>query len=526
MMQTEHSGADRDGGFTLVEVIVTVLLTGLLAGVLSAAVIVVLRSEDGIARTVGESHDLQQAVNYLPYDVGVAPTDPAAYSTTGAAICGGATNVLSISYPDNSSVSYVLVSGSATRLDRVTCDSSGTVTETLNVADLLDPAATPPATATVSTSGGEVVDVRLALARKHVGEADVVAAPRGLDELADAVTVGGSCNSEDPLEETQGFLTFVEGKAKLSGNSQTYKAIGIGGELTFNGAQVASHGGNDTYRPASVGIYANTVNWAASSGTLEVQGTPNGHVVLTGEVAGVDITTEKDGNITYIREFGTTGTPQIKANHGHIQKPNPGHTIQFPAAFTELRACSEAIAQLPASCDGCATHVVPLHVNSNSGNLIPYDGTGDLKLDLTPDTTNVLNIGESRLAAIGAVTPTYLDIAPMDNNKKLLVDSLVVNVIDDDPSNDIDVDGDGEVDSVVRLANPMLFQNYTPAVMWNFAGIDKVEIPNGIWGTVYAPFSIVDVGNNVQGNLVAAEVNITGGVINEARSFDGTIKWS
>ncbi|MEZ5297667.1 MAG: collagen-binding domain-containing protein [Ilumatobacteraceae bacterium] len=526
MMQTEHSGADRDGGFTLVEVIVTVLLTGLLAGVLSAAVIVVLRSEDGIARTVGESHDLQQAVNYLPYDVGVAPTDPAAYSTTGAAICGGATNVLSISYPDNSSVSYVLVSGSATRLDRATCDSSGTVTETLNVADLLDPRRRRrprrrcrPAVARWSTSVWR-------------WPASTSVRPTSWLPLAGSTSSrtpsqsAGRATPKTHLEETQGFLTFVEGKAKLSGNSQTYKAIGIGGELTFNGAQVASHGGNDTYRPASVGIYANTVNWAASSGTLEVQGTPNGHVVLTGEVAGVDITTEKDGNITYIREFGTTGTPQIKANHGHIQKPNPGHTIQFPAAFTELRACSEAIAQLPASCDGCATHVVPLHVNSNSGNLIPYDGTGDLKLDLTPDTTNVLNIGESRLAAIGAVTPTYLDIAPMDNNKKLLVDSLVVNVIDDDPSNDIDVDGDGEVDSVVRLANPMLFQNYTPAVMWNFAGIDKVEIPIGIWGTVYAPFSIVDVGNNVQGNLVAAEVNITGGVINEARSFDGTIKWS
>ena len=518
MTSNASNRAARDAGFTLIEVIVTVVLTGILAGVVSAAVIVVLRNEDGIARTIGESHDLQQAVNYLPYDVGVAPTDPSAYSTSGSATCGGGTNVLSIAYPDGASVSYVL--NSSTRLDRVACDTSGSVTETINVADLLDASAVPPAAATLNTDGGTVVDVRLSLARQDAGQADVVAAPRSLDTLADAVTIGGSCNSTDPLEETQGFLTFVEGEASLSGNSQTYKAIGIGGELTFHGAQVASHGGNDTYRPASVGIYANTVNWAESSGTLVVEGAPNGHVVLTGEVEGVDITTAKNGSITYIREFGSSGAPQIKAQKGQLKPPNPGHTIQFPSAFTELRACSEAIAQLPSSCDGCAAHVVPLHINSNPSNLIPYNGTGDLKLDLTPNTTNVLNIGESRLAAIGAITPTYLDVTPS------ATDSFVINVMDDDPSNNVDVDGDGQIDSVVRLANPMRFQNYTTSVIWNFAGIDQVELPNGIWGTVYAPFSRVEVDDNIQGNLVAAEVDITGGVINEDRSFGGTIQWS
>jgi choice-of-anchor A domain-containing protein len=72
----------------------------------------------------------------------------------------------------------------------------------------------------------------------------------------------------------------------------------------------------------------------------------------------------------------------------------------------------------------------------------------------------------------------------------------------------------------------MRFQNYTTSVIWNFAGIDQVELPNGIWGTVYAPFSRVAVDDNVQGNLVAAAVDITGGVINEDRSFGGTIQWS
>jgi len=508
----------RDSGFTLTEVIVTVVLTGILASVIAAAVIVVLRSEDGVARTVGESHDLQQAVNYFPDDVGVAPTDQSAYRTTGAPSCGSGGHVLSIDYPSGDSVSYLTVeTGSVLRLDRVECRSGVTTAET-NVADLLDRESPSPASAALTVTDGQVAAVTLQLVRAGGRATEVVAIPRASEELADAYTVGGACSSTDPLEETMGFLTFVEGAATLSGSTQVYKAIGIGGVLTFHGAQVASHGGNDTYRPASVGIYADSVDWANSSGQLVVNGSPNGHVVLTGEVEGVDITTKKNGSITYIRQLGSTGQPEIKAQQGQLKQPNPGHTVAFPAAFTELRACSEAMAQLPNGCDGCAAHVVPLHVNSSSTTRIEYAGTGDLKLDLTPGVTNVLNIGERRLRAIGAVTPAYLDVDPRQ------VDSLVINVIDDDPSNDT-VSPDGEPVSVVRLDQPLRFQNHTTKVLWNFAGIDRVELPNGIWGTVFAPFGHASVGNNVQGNLVASTVEVTGGVINEARSFEGVVRW-
>jgi choice-of-anchor A domain-containing protein len=510
----------RDRGITLVELLLAVSLSGMLATVLAAAVIVVLRSEDGIARTIGESHDLQQAVNYFPADIGVAPADPAAYDTAaGPPACGAGENVLSIDYPSGSDVSYVVVADGATlRLNRLEC-SGGTVISDLSIADLLDKTATPAAAATLTLDGADVTKVTLQLVRSGDRPVDVTGVPRPGEGLADAWTVGGTCTSDDLLEETQGFLTFIEGDTLLSGNAQIYKAIGVGGVLTFHGAQVASHGGNDTYQPTAVGIYANTVDWAASSGTLEVNGSPSGHVVLTGEVEDTDIVTDRNGPITYIREFGSTGAPQIKAQHGQLKQPNPGHTVSFPAAFSELRACSEALAQLPNSCAGCAVHVVPLHINSTPASQIPYAGTGDLKLALTPDATNVLNISETRLRMIGAVTPTYLGADPDD------VDALIINVIDDDPSNNT-VDAAGAPVSVVRLDNPMRFQNYTDRVLWNFAGIDRVELPDGIWGTVYAPHSHVAVGNNVQGNLVAASTAITGGVINEARSFAGVVQWN
>ncbi len=512
----------RDAGVTVVELLLAVTLAGLLATVISAAVIVVLRSEDGVARTIGESHDLQQTINYFPSDIAVAPRDPAAYRTGGAPACGAGRNVVSVTYTSGDAVAYTLTeTGPQLTLDRHECDADGAAATTVNVADLLDRTVDEPATATLNVDDtGEVTSVVMQLVRAGGRPSDVVGVPRDTETIPEIEHVArGVCTSEDPLAATHGFLTFVEGEATLSGTTQVYKALGLGGTLTFHGAQVASHGGNDTYQPASVGIYAHDIDWAASTGTLSVQGNPNGHVVLTGEVEGVDITTATDGPITYIRPHGTTGAPQIKAQHGQLKPPNPGHTISFGASFAELRACSEAMSQLPGGCTDCATHVVPLHINSNPSNLIPYAGVGNLRLDLTPGVTNVLNIGESRLAAIGEITPAWLDATPADT------DAVVVNVVDDDTSNNR-VDDDGNPVSVVRLANPMRFQNYTTNVLWNFAGVDEVQVPNGSWGTVYAPFSHVTVGNNVQGNLVAASVEITGGVINEARSFEGAIRWN
>ena len=60
---------DRDRGFTLVELILVVVMLGLVTGVIAAAVIVFIKSEDGVVATAAESQDTRQVVNYFPLDI-------------------------------------------------------------------------------------------------------------------------------------------------------------------------------------------------------------------------------------------------------------------------------------------------------------------------------------------------------------------------------------------------------------------------------------------------------------------------
>lgn len=503
---------------TLVELLAVVAIIGVVSLVLAGGITMILRNQGPISDTVARSSDRQRVVNYFPDDVAVASTDPAVFRTDGAPVCGGGTNVLSIDYASGASVSYVL--DADRQLRRQFCDESDSMTVIRLSDHLADGAADGdgPVRAVVHAEGGQVTEVRLRLAHERTvpsGDHDVVtaqvrAAPRGEESLPPAPeappSVAATCDSRNPLAGAQGFLSFVEHDVHLGSGSQVYKAIGVGGEFSFsNGAQIAGHGGHPGFTPADVGLYARRVNWAASSGEVQINGSPQGHVIIVEAVEGVDLSTQKQANIMFIRGPGSSSPPQIKAQNGQLKKEAPGYAVNFPSAFERLRACSADLYRLPGNCPGCAVHVVPLHVNANPGNPIPYSGSGNIRIGLQAGMTNVLNVGEERLPQI-TNTPQWLGATPDQ------VDSLIVNVID--------TNGDG----VVNL-HPINFSNHTTKVLWNFHGVHTVNINGGVWGTVFATDAHVNATGNIQGNLVARSFTHSGGVVNEARAFAGQVRW-
>ncbi len=523
----------RDVGVTLPELVITIALMGVVVLALTVSVTTVLRTEKGVATRVDAANDIQQAVNYLPADVQRAPAELAAFEVgaSGAVLCSGGSgaNVLSVAYPAGGSVSYVMSAmeddGSVNltaspdfRLDRFECDAGGGVVARVRIADHLSDEGSPPAAASLESVGSTVTRIRLELNQEvdrtpqHVPVFrvnEVSASPMVGEELPPIPpppsSSGGSCSSNNPLDDSLGFLTFVEGDVHIS-HTQVYKALGVGGSFSFNNGQIAGHGGHPGFTPADVGLYATRVDWANSSGEVQINGSPKGHVVLIDDEEGVHVSTDKQANIMFIRAPGSTSTPQIKAQNGNLKKAAPGYAVNFPNQFANLRACAEQLALLPSSCTTCAVHVAPLHVNSNSSNLIPYGGSGNLKLGLTAGKTNVLNIGEERLPMI-TNTPSWLNVNPSQTT------SIIVNVID--------TNGDGEIN-----LQPINFSNYTTKVLWNFYGVDRVNIPGGVWGTIFAPDAHVEAGGNMQGNVVAKSFTHSGsGVVNEANGFNGTVQW-
>lgn len=68
-----HDRAVSDRGFTLVELIVVVLLLGITVGALSNAIIVVLRTHQGVTERLDDNRDLLNLATWLPQDVNSTP---------------------------------------------------------------------------------------------------------------------------------------------------------------------------------------------------------------------------------------------------------------------------------------------------------------------------------------------------------------------------------------------------------------------------------------------------------------------
>ncbi len=506
---TSGPAVRRDGGMTLIELLVTIGLLGLISAVVVGAVTVVFRSEAGVTNTIAESHDIQQAVNYFHLDVQSGPFEPADYKSTSApnrgAGCGDAGNSNVFRYDDGDRrIAYELnVVGAVADLDRFECRRNGATWDQvskLNIADALDASVVPIVEVDVldTTADGEVDRVEMTFSQSR-GSATVVASPRSETGVAAAATA--SC-TDDPLSAALEFSGFVRNDVTLLGQD-VLGTLAVGGTLAWTPALgVAPTDKNMGHN--GVSLYAGNLDWSyAGSGAMTVNG---GDVALGGTFHGFTSGTKK-GRV-YESSAATGKYIDVKKDLRSLASVG---VIDFDAQFTELEACSNLLAELPGACSAadCASMVNPLASPCNSGT--PYPGSGKMCLDIGPKGAQILNIPESELAEItefshqGGLSQAH---------------PLIINIIDDvgDPTH---VDFTLSTGSWQNIGN-------TKNVLVNFPTALTVTIDQPLYATVLAPYGHVTTIGNVHGGVIAlAWTHQSGTVDNKGQNvFDGTIDWS
>jgi prepilin-type N-terminal cleavage/methylation domain-containing protein len=193
-----HRKADR--GFTIVEVLIVVTLMGVLSVVLSAAVIVVLRTNPSNAERVDDARVLQGITTWLPQDIDSTPTAGFVTDPMKAADCAGShagTNLLHLTWTETvgaSTRTWVanyrhVPNGSIAQIQRITCHGTGTPPYGSDVAvnsasgDVAPlptgwTQGTAPARVTVTTTGGEVTRVEFEVTAVSGKVVRIEAAPK------------------------------------------------------------------------------------------------------------------------------------------------------------------------------------------------------------------------------------------------------------------------------------------------------------------------------------------------------------
>ncbi len=500
---------------TLIELLVTIVMLGLVAAVVAAAISVIFRSEASVNTAVAESQDTRQGVNYFPLDVESGSYLVREFRAvnggnggdrgTGCSDAPGATeNILRIDLTDRR-IAYrpVLTAGSA-RLDRYVCVlSSGVWTDesVVNIADSLDRTAPSIASAevvakdpSVDISQRQVRSVKLSLAQEGVVRV-LTATPRTEAPFA-AV---GACGS-DPLSATSHIDTFVQGDVHLNGTN-VKSALAVGGKLSWAGSnpQVASASlSNIPTVPSQSGTYlfADSVNWAASTGSLGVQS--SGNVVIRQQ----DWSSATAGSNWTTFATAAPGGADIKSN----AKPTAAAPIDYSAAFVELQACSDLLASLPDGCSGCAAFV---DLETSNGKVWPGTASGNNNptLKIRKDVANVLNMTEQNLIEMAG---GQIKLEPQD----LKTDwPLVINVA---------------TGANVTFQPPDIQAGgNTPIyIIWNFPNATTVNIVGRTMrGTIFAPYAAVTSNQSIEGGVVAKKFTMSGSTLNDVRAFDGRFIW-
>ncbi|TDT15462.1 choice-of-anchor A domain-containing protein [Ilumatobacter fluminis] len=506
----------RDRGSNLIEIVVTIGLIGILSVSLLAAIGVIFRTEDGVATMVTESHDVQQAVNYVARDIQSGPASPLAYRTAAHLDVGsgcsasGTDNILRIDY-GTTFVAYRVENTTDTnaRLDRYECNSDGSVREVINIADhLVDDGTVSPASANLLVkgvpAGAPEVDRVVIELQQSGGPQRLSGSPRAENQLADAV-VAGDCTA-DPLEETLGFSTFIKGDVRFTNGPQIKWTSGIGGSLSFTGGvNVGQNINSDdelpSIEPFGTALYVHRVDWASTTGTLTMHS--NKDMVID------------DRSNTYIpgsakSAYQLNGSPsngEIRAN-GQSRIFPIDDEIDFDNAFEVLRSCSIALAHLPdTSCSNCAVHLEILDQNGSG----PYPGVSagtNMKLRMVPGKVNVLNVAAADFVRMKNMS--FIGTSPGPN------EPLIVNITDSGVVTLDDYPGQGGIGSWVT------------STLWNFPNASEVHLLSNnddVWGTIFAPLAHVHSEVKIEGGVVARSWTHDSREVNGPRVFSGTIDW-
>lgn len=514
----------RDDGFTLVEVLMTVAMIGVTSAVIAAAIIVIFRSENGVVSSTAESHDTRQIVSYLPLDIESGPRRAAAYRA--AVIAGAASgadrgsgcdetgneNVLRIDVTDrrldeiDKRIAYrVVPTANETHIDRYVCvfdDATSTwqTESVVNVADFLDPTAAPVAEAEVIVANPSdpasqqiVSNVELRYVQRGDTES-IIAAPREEQPLGN----DGICDT-DPLAPAKNMATFFERDVTLN-NTEVKGALYVGGILTFHDSNVAQAvpPAPSPPVPADLGLLAGSVNWAGSTGALNVK--PHRGLVIEDNVYHQ---APQSGEQWILPSAAAGSSPRIVLGSTANVTPGEDEPVVAPVdAFTALRACSDRLAGLPDSCNNgaCADHV------GVSGSI------GDhLRFTLTDGIANVLNISDTTLMQLQSESIDFTN-----GRTPTAARPLIINVA-------------SQPGGTVTFEPPDLQGAGISAeyVLWNFPNAGVVNLLDGdtLYGTVLAPYSDVNSDTDVEGGVIARNFVINDATLHDVRYFQGTLDW-
>ena len=206
----------RDRGMTLVELLITVTILGIIMTSLSAATIVILRTERPIKDHLSESKDITFLQAWIPNDLASATSrnlDPLYQPTTTKKLPG--TNVLSLNRADisetgittNYVVSYRYVQvGDEWQLQRYEIRNVGLATQVITQVGVAHQLAAPPTTwnATQSPTHAVTVTSRNQVVLRPIGEDVQVVFGSG----EDFTTGGAGLSSQDqlPTDYTGGII--------------------------------------------------------------------------------------------------------------------------------------------------------------------------------------------------------------------------------------------------------------------------------------------------------------------------------
>lgn len=524
-----------DTGSSLVDVAVTIGMMSLILGVLLVMMSTFMRNEAGVTRSISSSRDLQQAVNYFPFDVQSGPTTRTAYDTNGASAsgCAGAdnadsTNVVTFGVGDPGGgeptrVAYRLTSADGTaRLDRISCRPAGSTRTTVRIADGLAATSPTAAAARVEIVGDPVRSITLLLSRTDRPDAQLVASPQSdigsaaplttTTAPATTIPVTSACPT-NPFAVTRGFLAFTESSLRLAGGADSYGALATGGTFSWAGSPQISFTSPNTvfsfgdYGTQTAVYVGTTIDWAASSGALRIG---NGGYVTVGDFSNGrynnDIVNlnetrlEPAAGSSTLYLLSQSVSPQQTATNG-VPVQRTSNPIDFAGAFATLRASSASFSALPGSCPG----TTPLQLLGQNG-IGTYSGNGPVWARFTPGAVNVFTTTVAELNAMTQWNHANGTSVPGQNETV-----LVVNITDE---------------GSVTWNPPLGSQNYPEHVLFNFPNATAVQIDGVLWGSLLAPQAAVTTNNaQIRGNVIARAYTQNGEVLDWNRRFQGVLPW-